>query len=79
MKDFWKNPAVKNYLVEDIFDIDEIVRRLGGCPNDEDYKIERSYYFKELVGGEEGYETSIATKEQYEEYNPLGVIKLFDF
>lgn len=68
IKDFWKNPAVKNYLVEDIFDIDEIVRRLGGCPNDEDYKIERSYYFTELVGGEEGYETSTATKEQYDEY-----------
>jgi hypothetical protein len=39
MKDFWKNPAVKNYLVQDIFDIDEIVRSFGGCPNDEDYKI----------------------------------------
>ncbi|RTY86338.1 hypothetical protein [Flavobacterium sp. RSP15] len=68
MKDFWKNPAVKNYLVEDIFDIDEIVRRFGGCPDDEDYKIVRSYYCDEFVGGEEGYETSSATKEDYEKY-----------
>lgn len=68
MKDFWINPAVKNYLVEDIFDIDEIVRRFGSCPNDEDYKIIRSYYCVEFVGGEDVYETTPATKEDYEKY-----------
>ena len=65
VKDFWKNPAVANYLVQDIFDIDEIVIRFGGCPNDEDYKIIRTYYRDEFVGGEDGYETSVATKEDY--------------
>ncbi|SNB29796.1 hypothetical protein NO004_530034 [Flavobacterium psychrophilum] len=65
MKDFWKNPAVKNYLVQDIFDIDEIVRRLGGCPNDEDYKIVRSYYYWEWQGNED-WEIVITTKEDYE-------------
>ena len=68
MKDFWKNPAVKNYLVQDIFDIDEIVRSFGGCPNDEDYKIVRSYYCLEFVGGEDVYESTLATKEDYEKY-----------
>ncbi len=68
VKDFWKNPAVANYLVQDIFDIDEIVIRFGGCPNDEDYKIIRTYYRDEFVGGEDGYETSVATKEDYEDY-----------
>ena len=67
MKDFWKNHSVKNYLVQDIFDIDEIVRRLGGCPNDEDYKIERSYYYWEWQGNED-WITIPTTKEEYEKH-----------
>ena len=68
MKDFWKNPAVENYLIQDVFDVDEVVRRLGGCPDDEDYKIVRSYYRVEFVDGEEGFERSPATKEDYENF-----------
>lgn len=67
INDFWKNPKVKNYLVCDIFDIDEVVRRLGGCPNDEDYKIVRSYYYWDWQG-EENWITIPTSKEDYEKY-----------
>lgn len=68
MKEFWKNNAVKNYLVSNIFDIDEIVMRYGGCPDDEDYKITRSYYCDEFINIDEGYKTSDASKDDYEKY-----------
>jgi hypothetical protein len=67
MKDFWKNPTVTNYLVQDIFDVDEIIRRLGGCPNDDDYKIVRSYYYWEWQGNEDWIAIP-TTKEDYEKY-----------
>jgi hypothetical protein len=67
MKDFWQNPKVKNYLINDLFDIDEIVRRYGSCPNDEDYKIVRSYYYWEWQGDEE-WKIVDCNKEEYEKY-----------
>lgn len=67
INDFWKNPKVKNYLICDIFDIDEVVRCYGGCPNDEDYKIVRSYYYWEWQGGENHIPIP-TTKEDYEKY-----------
>ncbi|MXO06167.1 hypothetical protein [Flavobacterium sp. HBTb2-11-1] len=66
MREFWKKEAVKNYLVQDLFDVDEIVRRLGGCPNNEDYKIIRRYYCIEFIGGEEQFEILDTTKEEFE-------------
>lgn len=68
MKGFWTKPAVKDFLVEDIFDIDEIVRRFGGShPADNDYEIVRSYYYWEWQG-EEDWITIPTTKEDYEKY-----------
>lgn len=67
MKDFWKNPAVTNYIVEDIFDIDEIVRQYGTCPDEEDYKIVRSYFYWEWQGDDD-WKAIPTTKEDYEKY-----------
>lgn len=67
INDFWKNPKVKNYLVCDIFNIDEVVRCYGGCPNDEDYKIVRTYYYWEWQG-DENHIPITTTKEDYEKY-----------
>ena len=67
MKDFWKNPAVTNYIVEDIFDIDEIVRQYGTCPYEEDYKIVRSYFYWEWQGDDD-WNAIPTTKEDYEKY-----------
>ncbi len=51
---FWGKPELRNFLVEDIFDIDEVVRRLGGShPEDDDYEIIRSYYCWEWQGEED--------------------------
>jgi hypothetical protein len=49
------------------FDVDEIVRRLGGCPDDDDYTIVRSYYYWEWLGNED-WITIATTKEDYEKY-----------
>lgn len=67
MKDFWKTPAVINYVVDDLFDIDEIVMRLGSCPNEEEYIIVRNYYFWEWDGGDD-WHIEYTTKEGYEKY-----------
>lgn len=67
MEKFWKKKNVKNYLIKDLFDTDEIVRMFGGCPNNEDYKIERIYYYWEWQG-DENYEVIYTTKEDYEKH-----------
>lgn len=66
MYQFWDKQEVKNYLVQNLFDVDEIVRKLGGCQNDEDYKIIRSYYYIEFIGGENPYEIHPSTKKEFE-------------
>jgi hypothetical protein len=64
---FWKKEAVKKYLIQDIFDIDEVVRKYGGCQNDEDYKIQRSYYCWEWQG-DENWITIPVEQEEYEKH-----------
>jgi hypothetical protein len=64
-KNFTRISKGKNYLVWDIFDLDEIVRIYGKCQHDEDYKIERLYYYWEWEG-EEGKVDIPTTKEDFE-------------
>ncbi|MBF6652188.1 hypothetical protein C3B47_04655 [Flavobacterium columnare] len=68
MKKFWEKEVVKNYLIRDLFDVDVVVEKLGSCPNDEDYKIKRKYFYIEFVGGDEPYEIFETTKEEYEKH-----------
>ncbi|WP_157505063.1 hypothetical protein [Flavobacterium tegetincola] len=65
MKEFWLKSNVKEYMIKDLYDVDEIVRRFGACPNDEDYKIVRSYYFWEWEGNE-NWNVIQTTKDDYD-------------
>jgi hypothetical protein len=78
MEKFWKKQNVRNYLVQDLFDVDEIVRSFGSCPDDEDYKIIRSYYYIEFIGGEEPYEVNPTNKEDYIKYKD-SIYSEFDY
>lgn len=65
MKVFWKKTIVREYILTKLFDIDEIVRKYGGCPNDEEYIITRSYYYWEWQGDEK-WELVSTNKEDYD-------------
>lgn len=65
MKKFWKKNKVKNYFIDDIYQIDELVFKYGGCPDDIDYKIERKYCYWEW-SGEDKWEVVNTTKEDFE-------------
>jgi hypothetical protein len=71
MNDFWNNNALSSYILTEIFDVDEIVRRFGGCPDDEDYKIERIYFYVEFRGAE-GHELIYVTEDEYKLHVELG-------
>jgi hypothetical protein len=68
INNFWKDKKTECYLICYLFEIDEVVRKYGGCPNDEDYKIIRTYFYWELE--EEGiWEKTLVTKQDYEKSN----------
>jgi hypothetical protein len=71
MNDFWNNNAVSSYILTELFDVDEIVRRFGGCPDDEDYKIERIYFYVEFRGAD-GHELIYVTEDEYKLHVELG-------
>lgn len=68
MEDFWKRNEVKEYVLTEIFDVDEVVRKYGGCPDDEEYIILRRYLNWEWQGNEEWKMVEVS-KEDFEKHS----------
>jgi len=67
MKDFWSLPEVDQYIFQNIYDIDEIVREFAIFPESDNSKVIRNYFKIEWHGTEEREKLLLpVSKEDFE-------------